>query len=388
MINYLMNQFEKKQKSVSDQRTIFGILAGVVGLLSNLLLFGSKLFIGFISGSVSIMADAMNNLSDTISSILTLVGFYISGKPADKEHPYGHERFEYISGFLVSLLITFVGFQFFTTSIDRMRYPQSILVNPIILLVLFLSILVKLLQGLFYRRVAKKIASNTLLATAKDSMNDVFTTVAVLVSATIEWMTGLKIDGFVGFVIACYILLTGFQLIKEFINELMGVRPNQVEIDQMKMYLSSVSTIVGYHDLLIHQYGPSKIFASVHIEIDDRWSLPQAHEVIDAIETQFFKELGISLVCHIDPVNLYDDEQQFAHAELKKIIQTIDPCLKIHDLRFLKEPEKLVMAFDLVIPCHYKITNKELHIRIQEQVYRKIGAYGIEIVFDYNYLLQ
>lgn len=388
MINYLINQFEKKQKNVSDQRTIFGILAGVVGLLSNLLLFGSKLFIGFISGSVSIMADAMNNLSDTISSILTLAGFYISGKPADKEHPYGHERFEYISGFLVSLLITFVGFQFFTTSIDRIRYPQSILVNPTILLVLFLSILIKLLQGLFYKHVAKRIDSHTLLATAKDSMNDVFTTVAVLVSATVEWMTGLKIDGFVGFVIACYILLTGFQLIKEFINELMGVRPNQVEIDQMKMYLSSVSTIIGYHDLLIHQYGPSKVFASVHIEIDDRWSLPRAHEVIDDIEAQFFKELGISLVCHIDPVNLHDDKQQFAHAELKKIIQTIDPCLKIHDLRFLKKAEKAVMAFDLVIPGHYKITKKELTIRIQEQVYRKIGTYGVEIVFDYNYLLQ
>lgn len=352
-----------------------------------MLLFVSKFLIGLISGSVSIMADAMNNLSDTVSSVLTLVGFYISGKPADEEHPYGHERFEYISGMLVSLLITFVGFQFFMTSIDRIKNPQSITVTPVILIILVLSILIKVWQSVFYQRVAKKIDSNTLVATAKDSLNDVFTTIAVLVSATVEGVTGLKIDGIVGLVIACYIIFSGLQLIREFVNELMGLRPNQAAIDEMKLYLSSVSEIVGYHDLLIHQYGPSKMFASVHIEIDDRWDLTKAHETIDEIENKFKKQLGVELVCHIDPVNLHDQRQQFIHQELKKVIKGISDELKGHDIRLVDHGGKPRILFDLVVPNHFKGTDQELKIRLQEQVYRNIGDYIVEITFDHNYLL-
>ncbi|EOI05019.1 cation diffusion facilitator family transporter [Enterococcus moraviensis ATCC BAA-383] len=387
MINFLIDRFEKRKQKSSDMRTAFGIFAGVVGLLSNLLLFVGKLLIGLISGSVSIMADAMNNLSDTVSSVLTLIGFYISGKPADEEHPYGHERFEYISGMLVSLLITFVGFQFFMTSIERIKDPQSIKVTPVILVILVLSILIKIWQSLFYRRVAKKIDSNTLVATAKDSLNDVFTTIAVLVSATIEGITGLKIDGFVGLVIACYIIFSGLQLIREFVNELMGLRPNQAAIDKMKVYLSSVSEIVGYHDLLIHQYGPNKTFASVHIEIDDRWNLTQAHETIDEIEKKFKQQLGVDLVCHIDPVNLHDQQQQFIHQELKKIIKGINGELKGHDIRLVDHGDKPRIVFDLVVPNHFKATDQELRIRLQEQVYRNMGDYIVEVTFDHNYLL-
>ncbi|GGC93398.1 cation diffusion facilitator family transporter [Enterococcus wangshanyuanii] len=387
MINFLIERFEKKQQKKSDIRTAFGIFAGIMGLLSNLLLFVSKLLIGLVSGSVSIMADAMNNLSDTVSSVLTLVGFYISGKPADKEHPYGHERFEYISGMLVSLLITFVGFQFFMTSIDRIRDPQSIKVTPVILVVLLLSILIKVWQGIFYQRIAKKIDSNALVATAKDSLNDVFTTIAVLVSASVEGITGLKIDGFVGLLIACYIIFSGLQLIREFVNELMGLRPDQEAIDQMKEYLSSVTDIVGYHDLLIHQYGPNKTFASVHIEIDDRWDLPHAHEKIDEIEQKFRNQLGVDLVCHIDPVNLHDQRQQFVHLEIKKIIKSINSDLRAHDIRLIEHGDRPRILFDLVVPSHFKATDQELKIRIQEQVYRNIGEYPVEVTFDHIYLL-
>lgn len=387
MINFLIDHFEKRQQKNSDIRTGFGIFAGIVGLISNLLLFVSKLLIGLISGSVSIMADAMNNLSDTVSSVLTLVGFYISGKPADKEHPYGHERFEYISGMLVSLLITFVGFQFFMTSIERIRDPQSIKVTPVILIVLLLSIFIKVWQSVFYQRVAKKIDSNTLVATAKDSLNDVFTTIAVLVSATVEGITGVKIDGIFGLLIACYIIFSGLQLIREFVNELMGLRPDQAAIDEMRLYLSSVPEIIGYHDLLIHQYGPNKTFASVHIEIDDRWDLTQAHETIDGIEKNFKGKLGVDLVCHIDPVNLYDQRQQFIHQELKKIIKGINSELRGHDIRLVDHGEKPRILFDLVVPNHFKATDQELKIRIQEQVYRNIGDYMVEIIFDHNYLL-
>lgn len=388
MINLLINQFEQRQlRKKTDLRIAFGAFAGKVGLFSNLLLFISKLLIGLISGSVSIMADAMNNLSDTVSSVLTLVGFYISGKPADKEHPYGHERFEYISGMMVSLLITFVGFQFLTTSIERIREPKSISVTPIILIVLVLSILFKIWQGLFYQKVAKKITSNTLVAAAKDSFNDVFTTLAVLVSATIEGLTGLKIDGYIGLLIACYIIYSGIQLIREFVDELMGLRPNQGQIDMMTTYLSSVTEIIGYHDLLIHQYGPNKIFASVHIEIDDRWDLNRAHEATDEIEYTFRKQLGIDLVCHIDPVNLHDQKEQFIHQEIKDIIKSLSPDLKAHDIRTANHGTGDKILFDLVIPNKFHLTEEQVTAEIQVAITQKIGNYKADIRFDHTYLL-
>ena len=263
MIQALLQRYEKKiERRKLEKRTAFGAFAGRIGLVSNLFLFVSKFMIGLLSGSVSIMADAINSLSDTISSVLTLVGFYIAGKPADKEHPYGHERFEYISGMLVSLVITFIGFEFLTTSVDRILHPESIKVTPILFAVLALSIGIKIWQGLFYKKVSAKIDSQALVASAKDSFNDVYTTLAVLVSAFIEGVTGLRIDGYIGFLIAAYIIYSGLQLIREFINELMGMRPSQTEIDEMKNVLSKMETIVGYHDLLIHNYGPSQTFAS------------------------------------------------------------------------------------------------------------------------------
>lgn len=388
MINFLIARFEtNQQKKKTDLRSAFGSFAGKIGLVSNLLLFVSKLLIGIVSGSVSIMADAMNNLSDTVSSVLTLVGFYISGKPADKEHPYGHERFEYISGMLVSLLITFVGFQFFTTSIDRIRDPQSVRVTPIVLVVLILSILIKIWQGVFYQRVAKKINSNTLVAASKDSFNDVYTTITVLISAGIEGVTGLQIDGYVGLLIACYIIYSGLQLIREFIDELMGLRPDQSQIDLMKEYLSAVPDIIGYHDLLIHQYGPNKTFASVHIEIDDRWDLTRAHERIDEIEYKFRKQLGVDLVCHIDPVNLYDQTQQLIHQEIKSIVKSIEGDFKVHDIRTLKHGQDELILFDVVVPNKFRLSEQEITTEVQRQTLEKIGQYKVKITFDHTYLL-
>ncbi|MFS1130976.1 cation diffusion facilitator family transporter [Enterococcus faecalis] len=389
MIQALLQRYEKKiERRKLEKRTAFGAFAGRIGLVYNLFLFVSKFMIGLLSGSVSIMADAINSLSDTISSVLTLVGFYIAGKPADKEHPYGHERFEYISGMLVSLVITFIGFEFLTTSVDRILHPESIKVTPILFAVLALSIGIKIWQGLFYKKVSAKIDSQALVASAKDSFNDVYTTLAVLVSAFIEGVTGLRIDGYIGFLIAAYIIYSGLQLIREFINELMGMRPSQTEIDEMKNVLSKMETIVGYHDLLIHNYGPSQTFASVHIEIDDRWDLNKAHQTIDAIEAKFKEELDVNLVCHIDPVNLYDPTQQFVHQTIKKIIRSFGASLKVHDIRLVTHGEEPKILFDLVLPTESKLSEFELGVEIQRQVYEKIGRYKVEITFDHTYLLQ
>lgn len=389
MITYLINRFERKHTGSKEAlRPKLGAFAGRIGLLSNLVLFLAKFVIGLLSGSVSIMADAINNLSDTISSILTLVGFYISGKPADAEHPYGHERFEYISGMLVSILITFVGFQFLITSIERIRNPQSVTVTWLVLIILLVSIGIKIWQGLFYQKVAKKIDSDALVASAKDSLNDVFTTVTVLVSAMVEGLTGLKIDGYVGLAIAIYIIYSGYKMIMGFVNELMGMRPAEEEINQIKERLSAVDNIIGYHDLLIHNYGPNKTFASVHIEIDDTWNLRKAHEKTDLIEREFKKELGIELVCHVDPVSIHDQEQNRIHLLLKEIINGIDDTLKMHDLQIEKEKNEAgIMHFDIVIPKGFGLDDQELTQKIQLAVTHKIGDYQVQITFDHVYLL-
>lgn len=389
MITYLINRFERKHTGSKEAlRPKLGAFAGRIGLLSNLVLFLAKFVIGLLSGSVSIMADAINNLSDTISSILTLVGFYISGKPADAEHPYGHERFEYISGMLVSILITFVGFQFLITSIERIRNPQSVTVTWLVLIILLVSIGIKIWQGLFYQKVAKKIDSDALVASAKDSLNDVFTTVTVLVSAMVEGLMGLKIDGYVGLAIAIYIIYSGYKMIMGFVNELMGMRPAEEEINQIKERLSAVDNIIGYHDLLIHNYGPNKTFASVHIEIDDTWNLRKAHEKTDLIEREFKKELGIELVCHVDPVSIHDQEQNRIHLLLKEIINGIDDTLKMHDLQIEKEKNEAgIMHFDIVIPKGFGLDDQELTQKIQLAVTRKIGDYQVQITFDHVYLL-
>ena len=218
MLNFLINKITSRWKG--NRRTSVGILGGILGLLSNLLLFLAKFFIGSLSGSVSIMADAINNLSDTASSVITLAGFKIAGKPADEDHPYGHERFEYISGFVISILVTYVGIRFLDSSFMKILHPSSVLLSPIVYIVLILSILMKFWQSFMYRRLGREINSDTLKATAQDSINDVYTTIAVLISAIIEWFSGWRIDGYIGFLIALYIIYSGVKMIMSFINDM------------------------------------------------------------------------------------------------------------------------------------------------------------------------
>lgn len=388
MIEKMLENFErKKQQQGKGLRASFGIFAGYVGLLTNFVLFAAKFLIGLLSHSVSIMADAINNLSDAASSVMTLVGFRIASKPADREHPYGHERFEYISGMMISLLITFVGLQFFKTSIERIIEPQAIKMSPVMFVILVISVAVKLWQSLFYRKVAQKIGSEALVASAKDSLNDVYTTGAVLISAGVQAVTGWQIDGFVGLLLAVYILYSGVQMIIDFVNELLGQRPNQAELDQMRHHLSQVPDIVGYHDLLVHNYGPNKRFASVHIEVDDRWSLEKAHEVIDRIEKDFRTNLDVELVCHVDPVNLHDHELARVRKELKEILQSFQQGLKMHDYHVAHEHGRQVLSFDLVVPKECTLTDEELAAAIQRKVSAKLGDFTVSIVFDRAYLL-
>lgn len=382
MVQFLLNRINKRYVK-KRQRTKIGELAGILGLISNLLLFIGKFLIGFTAGSVSIMADAMNSLSDFIASILTLIGFRLGAKPADSDHPFGHERFEYISGLVISLIITFVGFQFLTSSVSKMIQPEPVRISKYLFIVLVLSVLTKIWQGRMYLKLAKNIDSETLKASSKDSFNDVYTTLAVLFSALFEWYTGVLIDGYVGFLLALYIIYSGFSMVQDFVRELLGSRPNQEEIQEMEARLSSYSNILGYHDLLVHNYGPRKRFASVHIEVDSSWTLMQAHQLIDMIEKDFQEQLGVDLVCHLDPVAIQDIHYLTIANTMNSIIFHIDQGLRIHDFRVIDK----TLQFDLVIPEAFSLSEKELRRSIQRAVLDNLGEYKLDITFDHNYLL-
>ncbi|EPD1727567.1 cation diffusion facilitator family transporter [Enterococcus hirae] len=376
----------KEQKTISGQeRTKKGIIAGILGLITNILLFVAKFAIGLFSGSVSIMADAINSLSDTASSILTLVGFKIAAKPADQEHPFGHERFEYISGLFVSIIITYVGFQFLDASIRKIFRPEHLVLTPIVFLVLIFSILLKLLQGRMYTRFSKTIQSEALKATAKDSYNDVFTTLAVLVSAGIERFTGWRIDGYVGFVLAGYIIFSGIMMLRDFVYELLGSRPTAEEIKTMEKQLSSYKSILGFHDLLVHNYGPNKKFASVHIEVDDSLNLNEAHKIIDIIEKDFKKTLDVDLVCHLDPVAIHNEQYRKILKQLRQIIKELGEELRLHDLRIIRKGNEL--QFDIVVPQNFKLPDDVLEEKIRQAIEKKVGSFELDITFDHNYLL-
>ncbi|BCA85758.1 cation transporter [Enterococcus saigonensis] len=381
MLNYFMKKVETKDSEKT--RTAFGFLAGSLGLISNSLLFVMKFLIGLFAQSVSIMADAINSLSDTASSVLTLVGFHIAAKPADKEHPYGHERFEYISGFMISIIITFVGCQFLISSVEKIIDPSKIKLSPLVFIILLLSIGIKIWQSLMYQKLSATIDSETLKASSQDSLNDVMTTAAVLISAFVELFTGLHVDGWMGLVIALYILYSGLKMVKEFIDELLGSRPSTEEILKMEERLNEYPDILGYHDLLVHSYGPKKQFATVHIEVDDTWSLNYAHNIINNIEKDFREKLKVELVCHLDPVAVKSPEYQQKWELVKAAITALQLDLRVHDFRIEKEQ----LSFDVVVPPKCPQSDSEIREELKKYLTKQLGPITLEITFDHNYLL-
>lgn len=387
MIEKWLERYLNKQHK-NNQRTQLGLFSGKAGLFSNLVLFLIKMSAGVISGSVSIIGDAINSLADCASSILTLFGFHIAAKPADKQHPYGHERSEYITGLVVSLGILFVGFQFLLNSIQRMIDPAALNTTPLVLILLILSIIIKLVQGYFYRKVGKKIRSNAIDAAAQDSFNDVYTTLVVLGASLVEIIFGWQIDGYAGVFIALYILYNGVSIIRESIDDLLGKGPTEKQIREIKHFLDHYPSIVGYHDLLMHHYGPNKTFATIHIEIDDSWSLMEAHRIIDDIEKDFKEYLGVDLVCHLDPIAIKSKEQTIIYQQVKRILQSYELNLKFHDFRVEEMGGLSTIQFDIVVPDNIEQTNQELLEAIKRDIAEIIGTFEVEIEFDRIYLLK
>ena len=362
MTKLLLKLFVKNHENGADPavRSRVGRLSGIVGILCNAILCAGKLFIGTISGSVSITADAMNNLSDAASSIVTLVGFKLAERPADEDHPYGHARYEYLSGLAVAAMVLVIGFELAKTSFQKILHPESVMFSIPLVIVLVGSILVKLWLSLFNTGLGKHIDSAALLATAADSRNDVVSTLAVLVAALVEKFSGYRVDGYMGLAVAVFIFYSAIQLAKETISPLLGESASPELAKVIAEMLSAEPRVLGFHDLMVHDYGPGQRFGSLHVEMDQAEDPLSCHELIDDLERLCLEQHNIHLVIHYDPVVVGDPEQDSLRGSIYDALQAIDSRLNLHDFRLVRGAGHTNLIFDIALPADLSGREKEI----------------------------
>ena len=386
MIEFLIRRFipDWQQVQRTDVRERYGTLAAAVGILSNIFLCIIKGLIGLFSGSIAVTADAVNNLSDAGSSVITLLAFKIAGKPADEEHPYGHARMEYISGMAVSFIIILLGLELMGSSFEKILHPEEVGVSALTYLVLIVSIAVKLWQGMFNRNLGKRISSEALQATAADSLNDVFSTGAVLLSTLVYQFTAVPIDGWVGMLVAIFITVSGVKLIMETGSPLLGQAPDPQMVRELEEKITAYDGVIGIHDLQVHNYGPGRVFATVHVEVPANRDILVSHDIIDNIEREVGHEMNLNLVIHMDPVVTDDERLNQLHAQVQQIVAGIDSNLSMHDFRAVFGPTHTNLVFDVVVPPGFSLSDSELSRRIEQQV-QTLGSYFCVITVDHNY---
>lgn len=370
MYRFLLKKFIPDHENTDSPsvRSAYGKVSGIVGIICNVFLFAAKLFIGTVSGAVSITADAVNNLSDASGSIVTLAGFKLASKPADEKHPYGYARIEYFSGLAVSLIILLIGVELGKSSIQKILHPEEVEFSAALVIVLLLSMAVKFWMGSFFSKMGKAINSSALIASGADSKNDVISTGAVLLSCIIGKVTGLKIDGYMGLIVAVLILKSGLEIAKDTLDPLLGAAPDSEMTGKLAQLMYSEPLVLGIHDMMIHDYGPGRCIASVHAEIDRNVDVLLAHEAIDDLEKLSREKLNLLLTIHYDPVVTDDPELNRMKEKTEKVIREIDPELLMHDFRMVSGDGHANLIFDLVIPFSFKNKTDELKAEIDRRV--------------------
>lgn len=384
MTEFLLRTFVKNYQDTSNPMVHLkiGKLAGIVGIVCNFLLSGSKLIAGIIVGSVSITADALNNLSDAVSSLITLLGFHIAHHPADKEHPYGHARFEYMSGMMVSVLILIMGIELAKSSVSKIFHPVEINFEITALLILIISIGLKMWMYFFNRSLGKRIKSTTLFATATDSRNDVIATSAVLAGCIVNKICGINVDGYVGLAVAIFILYSGIDIAKETVTLLLGKAADADLVKQINDIIMSHDKVLGFHDLLIHDYGPGKCYASVHVELSAEENPLVCHNILDEIEWEIAEQLNVQFVIHYDPVITNDNEWNQLKNCVTEILAEINPSFSMHDFRLLRSDIQTKILFDLVIPYSMHGQQQQLKENIEEKLKNNDIYYPTVIRFE------
>lgn len=387
MTNLLIHFFIKDHENTSDPgvRFAYGRMAGITGIACNIFLFAFKILCGFLSHSVSITADAVNNLSDASSNIISLIGFKMGSKPADREHPYGHARYEYLAGVTVTVLILAIGLELLKSSFTRLLHPEPVEFHILTVIILCLSIGIKLWMMLFNSKIGLLIQSGTLKATAADSRNDVLTTSAVLIATMISHYTNLELDALMGIAVALFILFSGFGLIRETLDPLLGKAPEPEFVKHVQEKILSYEGVLGTHDLMVHDYGPGRQFASVHVEMNAEMNPILGHEIIDTIERDFLENENLHIVIHYDPIAINDSRLCELRIFINNYVQTLNPEMNIHDLRLVPGENSSNIIFDCVVPPDCKYSQSELRQLISQTVTTNYPNTHCVITFDSSY---
>lgn len=388
MIHLLSGIFIKNRDQVDDQnvRRAYGMLCGVVGIVLNILLFAGKYLAGMLSGSIAITADAFNNLSDAGSSVITLVGFKFSGRKADADHPFGHGRIEYLSGFGVSMVIILMGFELLKSSVQKVLSPEPVEAGILPVLILIVSICVKMYMAYYNRSVGAKINSEAMKATAMDSLSDTIATFAVLISMAVAYITGYNIDGWCGCIVACFVLYAGYNAAKDTLNPLLGEPPSKEFVEEIREIVLAHPEIIGIHDLVVHDYGPGRRMISLHGEVAGNSNIFEIHDVIDRIEKELGQKLGCEAVIHMDPVEVDNEKIAEIKTELSEKIQDKLPEVSIHDFRMVQGPTHTNLIFDVVVPYEYEKTGSQVKAEIEDIVSTSWENYFAVIHVDHSYV--
>lgn len=384
MTGLILRIFVRDHKNTEDPavRDKCGRVAGAVGIVTNFLLFLMKIIVGTAFHSVSVTADAVNNLTDSGSSVVTLIGFKMASKPADEKHPFGHARIEYLSGVIVSFIVIFLGLQLGMSSIEKILTPEENALTPVALVVLVISILAKLWQCLFYRKVGRMIKSESVEATSKDSRNDVIATSVVLLGAVITMLTGVNLDGYMGAAVALFIVFSGVQLTISTADPLLGQAPEGELVQTITEKMLSYPGIIGMHDLAVHNYGVGRCFASAHCEVDAKNDILVSHDLIDNIERDFSRDLGIHMVIHLDPVIVGDARTDALHCKVQSLVTALYPTVTIHDFRVIWGVTHSNIVFDAAVPFAVKDSDAVITQKLEAEIQKLDPDYRTVVTID------
>ena len=387
MTDFLIKRFVKNPEQVKENevRENYAMLSTTTGIVVNLVLSIGKIIIGILSNSMSILSDGLNNITDAGSSVVTMIGFKMSQKKMDQDHPWGHGRMEYIAAFIVDLLIILVGIELFQSSIDKIIHPLTPNISEIAIVILVIAILAKLWLFVFYRKIAKKIDSSAIQATAYDSISDTVSTSVVLISTLVTKFTGYNIDGYVSILVAGFILFTGFKAVKEIVDLLLGTKPDPEFIQEIEEFTKNYPEIIGIHDIMVHDYGPGRKILSFHAEVPANSNIEKAHDVIDQLESDLYKKFSVITTIHMDPIAIHDEEINQMREIAEKIVKEISPEASIHDFRITNGGERVNMIFDLLLPFELEKQAEEIEKKIKERIHQENEKYYAVIKEEYPY---
>ena len=376
---------EIPQDPTPQQRTHYGNYASIVGIICNVALALGKGIVGLASGYVSIIADAINNLSDATSSIISLIGFKLADRPADTGHPFGHGRFEYLAGLVVAVIVAAAGIELIISSGRRILNPEETDFNLVLVFMLLTSIAVKFWMQYFYKRIGTKLNSEPLKATGVDSRNDVITTAAVLLSAVISYFYHIGLDGICGLAVGIFVLYSGISLVRDTVSPLLGRAPSQEEVDHIRKVITSYPNVIGMHDLMIHDYGPGRQFGSAHVEMPSTINIMEGHDTLDNIEQYFREHEGFVVTLHLDPIVINDPAVNELRAWINDTLKTINPRLSMHDLRTVPGPTHTNVIFDIVKPYDMDMSDEELKVLISKKIVEHKPDAVCKITVDHAY---